>query len=199
MYNKLMKLFLSVFLTVFWNLSFAQTDLNTLKVKDIAPDFQITDHNGVKISLYEKLKAGKVVIVFYRGAWCPYCNKHMSHLQDSLQLILAKGASLIAITPEQNSSIEKTISKTKVSFNVAFDSAYVVMKRYGTAFKLNDFTYKRYKLAGIDVEESNGNTDHMLSVPATFVINQDKTIEYIHFDENYKNRSTVAVILSHLK
>ncbi len=198
-YNELKKLALSVSLTVFWNLSFAQSDLNTLKVKDIAPDFQITDHNGVKINLYERLKSGRVVIVFYRGAWCPYCNKHMSHLQDSLQLILAKGASLIAITPEQNSSIEKTISKTKASFNVAFDSAYVIMKSYGTAFKLNDFTYKKYKLVGIDVEESNGNKDHMLTVPATFIINQDKTIEYIHFDENYKNRSTVAEILYHLK
>ena len=104
----------------------------------------------------------------------------------------------MTISPEQNSSIEKTILKTKTSFAIAYDSEYVVMKKYGATVKLNDFTYKKYKLVGIDAEDVNGNKDHMLSVPATFLINKDKTIEYIHFDENYINRTTVAEILTHL-
>lgn len=191
----LMLVLLSIFLN---KQASAQHELGFLKVGDKAPNFTVKDHNGNKINLNDKLNEGKVVMVFYRGAWCPYCNKHMSHLQDSLQLILNKGASLIAFSPEVNLSIDKTISKTKASFSIVYDSNYVVMKLFGTTFKLDDNTFKKYKLIGIDVEESNGNKDHILTVPATFVINRDGIIEYLHFDENYKKRSTVKEILSHL-
>ncbi|MGE0566523.1 MAG: peroxiredoxin-like family protein [Bacteroidia bacterium] len=174
----------------------AQTD--SLKIGDKAPLFSIVDHSGDTISLQEKLKSGKVVLVFYRGAWCPYCNKHMSHLQDSLNLILAKGASLIAITPEINQSIDKTVSKTKATFNIVYDSTYTIMRQYGTAFKVDAATIKRYKLIGLDVEEANGNKDHILPVPATFIIGKDGIILWKHFDTNYKKRSTVKEIVEHL-
>lgn len=174
----------------------AQTD--SLKAGDMAPLFKVLDHNGDTISLQEKLKSGKVVLVFYRGAWCAYCNKHMSHLQDSLKLILDKGASVIAITPETNASIDKTISKTKATFNIVYDSKYLIMKQYGTAFKVDGATIMRYKLIGLDVEEANGNKDHILPVPATFVIGTDGIILWKHFDTNYKKRSSVKEILQHL-
>lgn len=174
----------------------AQTD--SLKTGDKAPLFTAMDHNGDTIDLNEKLKSGNVVLVFYRGAWCPYCNKHMSHLQDSLKFILDKGASLIAITPETNQSIDKTVSKTKATFSIVHDSTYKVMKLYGTAFKMDDATVKKYKLFGLDVEEANANKDHILPVPATFIIGKDGIILWKHFDINYKKRSTVKEILEHL-
>lgn len=190
------------FIILFCSLSFllnAQIDsLNYLKIGDKAPLFEIKNQNNQSIKLDSLLKQGKVVIVFYRGAWCPYCNKHMSHLQDSLNLILDKGASVIAVTPEVEASIEKTISKTKATFNIAHDSAYIIMKQYGVAFKVNESTVKKYKLFGIDLEESNGNKDNILPVPATFIINQNGTIEFIHFDENYKKRLSVNSIIKHL-
>lgn len=174
----------------------AQTD--SLKIGDKAPMFTAIDHNNDTINLQEKLKSGKIVLVFYRGAWCPYCNKHMSHLQDSLKLILDKGTSLIAVTPETNLSIDKSISKTKATFNIVYDSTYTIMKQYGTAFKVDAATIIRYKLIGLDVEEANGNKDHILPVPATFIIAQDGRILWKHFDPNYKKRSTVKEILEHL-
>ncbi|MBA3286324.1 MAG: AhpC/TSA family protein [Nitrosopumilus sp.] len=179
--------------------AYAQADsINILKVGDKAPEFHTNSHKNTTVDLAEMLKKGKVVIVFYRGAWCPYCNKHMSHLQDSLSLILDKGASVIAISPEVESSIDKTISKTKASFEIVHDSAYAIMKKYGVAFKLSESTVKKYKLFGIDLEEANGNKDNILPVPATIIINQDGTISYIHFDENYKNRLPVKQIINHL-
>lgn len=177
----------------------AQNDtFNILKAGDKAPLIKALSYNNTTIDLVEMLKNGKVVLVFYRGAWCPYCNKHMSNLQDSLNLILNKGASVIAISPEVEKSIEKTISKTKASFNIIHDSAYVIMKNYGVAFKVSESTVKKYKLFGIDLEESNGNKDNVLPVPATVIINQDGTIGYIHFDENYKKRLGIKEIVNHL-
>jgi peroxiredoxin len=72
------------------------------------------------------------------------------------------------------------------------------MKKYGVSFKLSESTVKKYKLFGINLEETNGNKDNVLPVPATIIINQDGTISYIHFDENYKNRLSVKQIINHL-
>jgi len=177
----------------------AQNDtLNFLKAGDKAPVFKTLNHGKTAIDLTGLLKKGKVVIVFYRGAWCPYCNKHMSSLQDSLGFILDKEATLIAISPEVDSSIEKTIAKSKASFNIVHDSTYTLMKKYGVAFQVNSAIVARYKLVGINLEEANGNKDNILPVPATFIINQDGVIDYIHFDENYKKRLAVKEIIKHL-
>jgi peroxiredoxin len=191
--------YITILLILIASFSKAQNyNFNTLKVGDIAPYFKTVNHTNEIVDLAEILKTRKVVLVFYRGAWCPYCNKHMSNLQDSLQLIENKGATLISISPEIEQSIDKTIKKTKASFNIVHDSSYVIMKKYGVAFKVNDSTVKKYKLFGIDLEESNGNKDNILPVPATIIINQNGTISYIHFDENYKNRLPIKEIINNL-
>lgn len=193
---KYILIIISILITSFVN---AQNDtFNILKAGDKAPLFKAVSHNNTSVDLAAMLKIGKVVLVFYRGAWCPYCNKHMSSLQDSLKLILDKGASVITISPETEESIEKTIANTKATFSIVHDSAYVIMKKYGVAFIVNESTVKKYKLFGIDLEEANGNKDNILPVPATIIINQDGTIKYIHFDENYKTRLPVKEILNHL-
>jgi len=177
----------------------AQDTLNFLKVGDAAPAFTTINHLGDSISLRKILDSNKVVLVFYRGAWCPYCNKHMSELQDGLKSINDKGAVVIAVTPETDSSMMKIIDKSHASFSVIHDENYLIMKSYGVAFKMDEITFKRYKLIGLDVEEANGNKDHILPVPATFIIGKDLKIEYVHFDTNYKVRASVAEILKHLK
>jgi thiol-disulfide isomerase/thioredoxin len=80
---------------------------------DKAPDFEVKDISGNLIKLSEKLKAGPVILVFYRGQWCPHCNKYLSHMEDSLKMIQAKGASVIAVSPETYEGVKQTIKKTK--------------------------------------------------------------------------------------
>ena len=173
-------------------------NFNFLRVGDQAPDFRSNGFEGEKLDSQKLLKKGKIVLMFYRGAWCPHCNKHMSHVQDSLELILNKGAIVIAVTTEIPEYIEKTIKKTGASFSIIHDTDHAIMNAYGTAFKVDDGLVKRYKLIGINLEKANGNDDQILAVPATFIINQNGVIEAIHFDENYRNRMSVAEILEHL-
>ena len=99
------------------NNAMAQAAPEGLFIASKAPDFKATDQNGREIRLKDLLKTGKVVLVFYRGYWCPYCNKALARLQDSLQLIKDKGATLLAISPEKPESISKTIEKTKAEFS----------------------------------------------------------------------------------
>jgi peroxiredoxin len=187
-----------VFFLVYANMQAQSDNNNFLKKGDQAPHFVGIDQNKTSVDLNNLLNKGKVVLVFYRGAWCPYCNKHMSHLQDSLKYITEKGASIVAVTPEILESIGKTVSKTNARFSIIHDSAYVVMNRYGVAFKLDDKTVKKYKLFGINLEKTNGNQNNVLPVPATFIINQNGKIDFIDFDEDYKRRLPVLEILRNL-
>lgn len=170
-----------------------------LPLNDNAPDFMAKDQHGKNISLKNELKNGPVVLVFYRGQWCPYCNRALKQLEDSLAQIKAKGATVLTITPEKQDNITKTITKTKASFPVLHDEGLKIMRSYDVAFKVDDKTIETYKRYGIDFVEANGEANGTnLPVPAVYVINKDGRIVYRHFDPDYRKRSTVKEILSHL-
>jgi len=106
----------------------AQEKPEGLFINSKAPDFKATDQYGKEIRLKDVLKDSAVVLIFYRGQWCPYCNKQLKKLEDSLQLIKDKGARLIAITPEKPEFISKTIEKTKASYPLIYDKDMKIMK-----------------------------------------------------------------------
>jgi peroxiredoxin len=176
----------------------AQKAPEGLFIASKAPDFKAKDQNGVEIRLKDLLKKGKVVLVFYRGNWCPYCNKSLSRLQDSLSFITEKGATLVAITPEQAEGIAKTTEKTKAGYSILHDEGLKIMKAYDVAFELQENTITRYKNAGLDVEKNNGENGRFLPVPAVFVVDQEQTVRYRFFESDYKKRPSVKEILDNL-
>ncbi len=169
-----------------------------LQVNDIAPSFSAVDQNGTLKDLKDLLNNGKVVMIFYRGQWCPHCNKQLSALEDSLQFIVEKGAQLIAITPELPENISKTIEKTKASFSILYDDGLKIMDSYNVSFKVNQPTVTKYLTYGIDLKKSNGVNGANLPVPAVYIINQEGKIIYKYFDTDYKKRPSVAELLKHL-
>jgi peroxiredoxin len=189
-----MKKYLFIMVLAFAGLQLsAQTGL---KKGDDAPAFSTVDNSGKSIDLKTLLKAHKsVVLFFYRGEWCPYCNKHIQQLQDSLQQLSVKGAYVIAVTPETKENISKTIQKTRASFSIVQDKGYSIMKDYKVNYTLDDATVEKYKSFGLDLNKSNGNTDHVLPVPATYVINQSGKIAFVHFNKDYTRRASVNDIM----
>lgn len=177
---------------------FAQEQPNGLNINDKAPDFTANDQFGKKIILSEEIKKGAVVIIFYRGQWCPYCNKQLKQLEDSLPMIKAKGATVLSITPEKGEGIAKTVAKTKASFSILHDEGMKIMKSYDVAFAVDEKTITAYKKYGIDFNEANGSNGANLPVPAVYIINKDGKIVYRYFDKNYAKRATVKEILSYL-
>lgn len=180
--------------------SFSQNTIypDGLKVGDKAPEFQGTDNSGNLFNLKRQLKNGEVVILFYRGQWCPFCNKELSQLNDSLSLITAKGASVIAISPETKENVVKTIEKTKATFPIISDSAIDIMKMYKVNFAIDETTQIKYKKYGIDFLKANGNNGANLPVPATYIIGKDGIIKYVFFNPDFKVRSSVQNLLNHL-
>jgi peroxiredoxin len=177
---------------------FAQEKPEGLFINSKAPDFKATDQDGNAMRLKDLVKKGNVVLIFYRGNWCPYCNRQLSQLQDSLQFIIDKGAQVIAVTPEQPEGILKTIEKTKASFPIIFDEDRKIMKAYDVSFAVDEKSISRYKMAGIDLEENNGKNGANLPVPAVYIINKESTIIYRFFEPNYKKRASVKEIIKNL-
>jgi peroxiredoxin len=171
-----------------------------LFINSKAPDFKAKDQNGNQIVLKDLRKKGPVVIIFYRGYWCPYCNKELQKLEDSLQLIKDKGAYLIAITPEKQEGIAKTIEKTKASYSIVTDEELKIMKAYRVAYQVDDKTVSRYKMASIDLAANNGQKPGAiyLPVPAVYIINKDGEVSYRYFNVDYKNQAPVKDILANL-
>lgn len=177
---------------------FAQEAPEGLFLNSKAPDFKGTDQNGKTVRLKDLLKKGKVVLVFYRGQWCPSCNKYLGQLNDSLQAIVGKGATVVAITPESAAGISKTVEKTKASFPIVSDAGLKIMKAYDVEFEVPENTLTRYRNSGIDLTENNGTNGNFLPIPATYIIDKEGTVTYRFFNADYKKRPSIAEILSNL-
>jgi peroxiredoxin len=169
-----------------------------LKVGEKAPLFSAKNHKGNIIDLKMLLKKGSVVVLFYRGQWCPYCNQQLKKVNDSLQLITAKGATVLAITPETDENVQKTIEKTKAGFSIIDDKDLTIMKSYKVNFAVDENTIAKYKTYGINFDKANGSNSSNLPVPATYIIGKDGKIKYAFFDVNYTKRASVKDIIDHL-
>lgn len=180
--------------------SFAQEKPEGLFINSKAPDFKAKDQNGVDINLKDIRKKGPVVIIFYRGNWCPYCNKELTRLQDSLQLITEKGAQVIAVTPEASEGIAKTIEKTKATFSIVHDEEMKIAKSYKVAYDVDERTTSRYKSFGNDLLAVNQQKlKVVLPVPAVYIVNKEGSVTYRYFNEDYKKRPAIKDILAELK
>ena len=180
---------------------FAQTETAYpagLKAGDMAPDFTAKDQDGKTVNLKQALLKGPVVLLFYRGQWCPFCNKQLSHFSDSLSMLVAKGATVLAITPESAENVKKTIEKTKAVFPVVEDAGMAIMKMYKVNFAVDEKTITRYKGYGIDFDQANGTNGANLPVPATYLVDKDGKIKYAFFNTDYRRRASVQDILNNL-
>lgn len=169
-----------------------------LFINSKAPDFRAMDQEGNEIRLKDVLKQGPVVLVFYRGYWCPYCNKYLMRLQDSLSLIRDKGAQVIAISPQLTEGTQKTKEKINPAYLLVSDEGGKIMKSYGVAFAVDEKTLGRYRNADIDLVTINGQSSASLPIPAIYIINKEGTILYRFFDSDYKKRASIREILSNL-
>jgi peroxiredoxin len=170
-----------------------------LEVGIQAPDFTLATGDKANFSLSETLKTKQVIVVFYRGQWCPYCNRHLSNLNDSLNLIEAKNAVVVAIGPETIKNKEKMKEKTGAQFILLSDKEMSVMSNYDVLYTVTEKYQAKIKIGLFTrIDKNNGQKKAQLPVPATYVIGQDGKIKYKHFQYDYRTRSSVKEILNAL-
>jgi peroxiredoxin len=175
------------------------TTAKGLQVGDTVNDFTATDLHGNIYQLSSALKNGPVVVIFYRGHWCPYCNQHLKNLQDSLSLIYEKGVSVVAISPEKSEFLKMTAEKTGAEFSLLYDEGYHLSDLFDLTFRPDSLTRVIYNtVLGADLKNAHSDESQQLPIPATFIINQNHTILWRHFDPDYKKRSTIPDIVKNL-
>ena len=170
---------------------------NAKNVGDKAPNFTLKNATGESISLNDYLKKGKVILTWYRGGWCPYCNLTLQSLQQSLPDFQAKGANLLALTPEVPDKSLSTAEKHDLEFEVLSVVGNVVAKQYGVVFELIPDLAESYQNA-FDLHGYNGDESNELPLAATYVINQNGEIEYAFLHKDYRYRAEPSEILKNL-
>lgn len=166
-----------------------------VKENDIAPHFVLPDAEGKKVSLADLLLDGPVIVTFYRGEWCPYCNITLRALQKYLPKFQAKGAKLVAISPQLPDYTAKMVKKNGLEFDVLSDVGCQVGLEYGVDFVLDKDLRPLYDNFGINISRINGDGSFKLPVPATYVVDTDGTVLYSFVNTDYAKRAEPEEIL----
>jgi peroxiredoxin len=170
-----------------------------LSVGERAPAFTLPDATGKLVSLADRLEAGPVVLQFYRGDWCPYCNVHLRALQAALPDIRKRGASLIAISPQSPDHSLSLTERAELEFDVLSDAEQTVIRDYRVQFTLpTDLQRVHLDVFDLDLRVANADGSWSLPVPATFVISREGTIVAAHVAVDYRTRVEPSTILQTL-
>ncbi|MDE2238797.1 MAG: AhpC/TSA family protein [Rhodospirillales bacterium] len=172
---------------------------NALAAGGKAPAFTLKDPEGKPVSSASLLADGPLVLSFYRGVWCPYCNMELQALEAALPEFQALGASLIAISPQSAVNSRKSQRQNKLSFPILSDERNDVAAAFGLRFKLPDYLIELYKSLKNDLPAFNGDESWTLPMPARYVIGQDGIILYAEVNPDYTYRPEPADMLPALK
>jgi peroxiredoxin len=171
-----------------------------LKVGDRAPAIVLGNANGQTIDVGAFLKKGPVIVTFYRGGWCPYCNLELRAFQQVLPDIKAAGASLVAISPEKPDDTLSTAEKNALTFEVLSDVGQKVGRAFGLVYEFSEELKSAYKGFGLDIPAKNGAAEEWaLPISATYVIDRGGRIIYAYTDADYRDRADPSDILELLK
>ncbi len=165
-----------------------------------APSIIATSVAGSVINTDQIITEKNVVVIFYRGKWCPICNRYLANLQDSLSYITDKNTEVLVIGPETFENAEKTVEKAAAKFVMIPDTSLQILKDYDVLFNVTKKYQGKIKtFLFTDIAENNNQEEAQLPVPATYIIGRDGTIKWRHFDYDYSKRASVKEILDNLE
>jgi peroxiredoxin len=172
---------------------------NALPMGAKAPSFTLPDALGRPISLAGLLQQGPVVVTFYRGEWCPYCNLQLHAFQQVLPQIKQLGATLIAISPQTPDHSLSMSQKHELAFPVLSDQGNQVARQFGLVYSVEEDIRTLFKSIGSDIPAFNGDESWEIPLPGTFIIAQDGTIRLTYADADYTHRLEPSALLESLR
>ncbi|MCX4194226.1 AhpC/TSA family protein, partial [Methylobacterium organophilum] len=170
-----------------------------LKAGERAPTFTLNDPEGQPVSSSALLARGPLVISFYRGVWCPYCNMELEALQEALPQFERLGASLVAISPQTAANSRKSVRQNGLKFPILSDPHNAVAAAFGLRFALPDYLVDLYKSLKNDLPAFNGDASWTLPMPGRFVVGQDGVILYAEVNPDYTRRPEAEDMLPALR
>jgi len=179
---------------------------NALKIGDQVPDFALSTHGGDSKTLGDYLNAGPLVLTFYRGSWCPYCNLQLKEYNDNLSAIKEHGGTLVAITPEKPGAADLLAASgapdevvqmvvSDVGFDILHDAQNQLARKFGLVFELPESHRRLLNEISVNIEMLTGDNTFVFPDPATYVIAPDGEIRWAFVPNNYRKRAEVQDIL----
>lgn len=177
----------------------AGAELRPLMIGQDIPDLTLKDVDGAAVNLRAAAKEQPLVLIFYRGGWCPYCSRHLGQLQEIDPQLRELGYRIIAISPDLPKNLQQSIDKGELTYTLLSDSDMAAAKAFGLSFTVDDATLEKYASYGIDLETASGEKHHMLPVPAVFLVGRDGIIDFLYANPDYKVRIDPNVLLAAAK
>ena len=160
-----------------------------LGVGQTVPDVTVRAVDGNPFNLQQAVADQPTVLIFYRGGWCPYCNRHLADLEELEPKLKELGYRILAISPDRPEELANSVRKLQLGYELLSDSDMAAGRAFGLAFKVDDALVATYKSQyGIDLEASSGRTHHELPVPAAYVVDQTGTVRFAFVNPDYKVR-----------
>lgn len=163
-----------------------------IKAGDTVPDFVLTDSDRNEVALRDLLAKGPVVLTFYRGVWCPYCNIELQALEEVAADIRARGATLVAISMQGASDSRKSQRDNKLSFPILTDQNGELAKQFGIRWTLQDYVIPIHEGFGVELPRIHGDGQWNLPMPARYVVGTDGTVAYAEVNPDYTRRPEPA-------
>nr|WKN39749.1 peroxiredoxin-like family protein [Tunicatimonas sp. TK19036] len=171
---------------------------HSVQLGDHVDDFLLKDQHHRPVRLYEQLERGPVVLVFFRGGWCPYCNLTLRAWRYAWPDIEFVGGKLLALTPENPSHVQQTVQKNSVDFPVLHDIHSEVARHFGISVVLSNYMSAFYRSLGMNTSLRNADVVARLPLPATYIIDQQATVQYVFVEEDYTRRAEITDVLQAL-
>ncbi|KUJ11629.1 AhpC-TSA-domain-containing protein [Mollisia scopiformis] len=159
-----------------------------IKVGDKLPSFRLSDASGKEVDSASLIANGPLLITFYRGNWCPFCNLALRALQKHLEDFKAKGVTLVAITPELPDTSLSTTEKNELEFTVLSDVGNVFAKKLGITFQQPNDMRSVFDTIGINFKERNGDDSLVVPLPATLLVDKSGVVRNTFIDPDYVHR-----------
>jgi len=160
-----------------------------------APSFELKKADGTPYK-FDGTADKPMVLTFYRGGWCPYCNLHLAQMREAEPTLLEMGYEVVFISPDRPELLYDSLKEEGINYTLLSDSEMAAAKAFGIAFEVDAGTLKKYKEYGIDLAKASGEQHHLLPVPAVFLIGTDGVIQFQYVNPNYKVRLHPDVLLA---
>lgn len=171
-----------------------------LEIGSSVPEITATTVHGTAFSLYGLLNSGPVVLVFYRGTWCPYCNLHLAAITDSLAFITQQGAKVVVVSPEKPEFTNQPENMENSGLYLISDTAEIFMKQFKVIRKISFIPNLYHTIHGERLKKRNATGNSNLPVPATFILRKDKSVFARHFNpKKISERMPVLEMVTHLR
>ncbi|MBS1494337.1 MAG: AhpC/TSA family protein [Bacteroidetes bacterium] len=184
---------------LFCQVSGSAADVKPIAVGQKIPDVTLKNVKGEPVNLTTLAGEKQTILVFFRGGWCPYCNKQLMGLQKIESDLTALGYQIVAISADKPEKISEMMTNDELKYTILSDNNSDASTAFGIAFKVDDATVEKYKGYNIDLDAASGNSNHILPVPSVFILDTQGKIKYEYVNPDYKVRLDADKLLEEAK